>query len=160
MPDLKRVCFAAAAVALLAAIAGGQQTSPFRQPPIMPPEIAPGNGAPPAWPHGTFNANPATVRPILPGSPDRFPIELDNAQMRVTRFTVPPSQQLWLPLDETAPGVLLVALADSDIEIMRLPGALKLRMAAGSTRWIEGSWVAVRNAGSQPRQFLAIETKQ
>jgi len=154
MPDLKRVFLASAAALLLAAIAGGQQASPFRQPPIMPPEIAP-------------EPRPLTIKPNRfvtrlphPILSDRFQVELDNAQMRVMRFTVPQSQRCWLPLDETSAGILLVALADSDVTIQRLHGTEKVRIAAGSTRWIEGSWVSIQNWSGQPRQFLAIETKQ
>ena len=153
MPDLKRVFLASAAALLLAAIAGGQQASPFRQPPIMPPELAP---EPPL----KIKPNAPVARlphPILSG---QFQVELDNAQMRVTRFTVLHSQRSWLPLDESTPGILLVALADSDVTIQRLHGTDRIRMAAGSTRWIESSWVSIQNWSGQPRQFLAIETKQ
>jgi hypothetical protein len=153
MPDLTRLLSASAAAVLLAAIAGGQQTSPFRQPPIMPPELAPETPI-------TIKPNVAVTRlphPILSG---QFQVELDNAQMRVMRFTVPQAQRFWLPLDETAPGILVVALADSDITIQHLSGTEKVRMAAGTTRWIEGSWVSIQNWSGQPRRFLAVESKQ
>lgn len=153
MPDLRRFLSATAAAALLAAVAGGQQSSPFRQPPRMPPELAP---EPPI----TIKPNVSIQHlphPILSG---QFRVELDNAQMRVTRLTIQNSQRSWLPLDETTPGILLVALADSDITIQGLHGSDKVRMAAGATRWVEGSWVSIQNWSGQPRQFLTIETKQ
>jgi hypothetical protein len=143
MPDLKRVLLASATV-LLAAIASGQTVSPFRVPRPMPPDINPGNGAPALSPPGQL-----------------FLTELDNEQMRVRRFIMPRSEQWWLPLEVLAPGVLLVALADSDLEITDASGRHRVHLNAGLTKWIVGGGrVGLKNVGSGPRQFLAIETKR
>jgi hypothetical protein len=133
MPGLKRVCLAAAAVALLAAIAGGQQASPFRQPPRMPPEIMPGNGA-----------------PAIATSPHlRMFVELDNAQMRVVRYRLEAREILNLP--DGSPGRLIVALGPLEV------GTLSLR--SGQTRWIPPD-SSVSNPGARVCEFLLIEPKR
>ena len=137
MPDLKRLCFTLAAAVLLAAIAGGQQASPFRQPPRMPPELTPGNGAPPlaASPH---------LRTI---------VELDNAQMRVVRYRVEPREVLNLPGD--SPGMLIVALSPLELRASSSPVSLR----AGETRWISpNSWL--HNPNTRLGEFLLIQPKR
>jgi hypothetical protein len=130
MPDLKRLLLASAAVVLLAAIAGGQQTSPFRQPPRMPPEIM-------AAPKGGHHVS--------------FRVEIDNQQMRVTRYTLEPRDRWIVPS-----GALLVAVTDLNLQTrsgMR-------PMAGGETRWIEDSATWVHNLASTPYRYLVIEPKR
>jgi hypothetical protein len=135
MPDLKRFCIATAAAALLAALAGGQQTSPFRQPPIMPPEITPGNGAP----------------PLL--GPLSVVLDLDNAQMRVVRYRLEPRQILELP--GGSPGSLLVALSALQLRA----GTTQESLRSGQTRWISpGAWVV--GPDGRRGEFLLVQPKR
>jgi hypothetical protein len=138
MPDLKRVFFASAAAVLLAAIAGGQQAIPFRQPPRMPPDIMPGISATP--PHSS--------------------VDLDNSQLRVVRYRVEPGGVVNLPA--TASGELIVALTGLDLRTMTgldLRTATGTALRAGETRWIpSGSWIL--NPGKRAGEFLLIQAKR
>jgi hypothetical protein len=142
MPDLKRVCLAAAAVVLLAAIAGGQQASPFRQPPRMPPEITPGHGAPPLQPA------------------PRVTVDLDNPQLRVLRYRVQPGGVVNLP--NSSSGELIVALTGSELRTttgldLRTSTATVLR--AGENRWIQQP-SRILNPGTRTVEFLLIQPKR
>ena len=131
MPDLKRVCLASAAALLLAALAGGQTVSPFRIPRPMPPEI-------------------------MPSSPDRLGagihVDLDNAQLRVARFKVPPRGSQSIPV---TPGALLVALAPMTI---RTP-SVTLHVDTGETRWLTGP-LTLQNLSPDECEFLLIQPKR
>jgi hypothetical protein len=139
MPDLKRVCLAAAAVALLAAIAGGQQVSPFRQPPRMPPEIM---------------APTTAFRPVIIHQAQPV-VDLDNAQLRVLRLHIPRGDT-WTVDGLASPGELLVAVTPLSLRT----STDIYRLNAGETRWITlpGHWL--RNIGTEPCEFLLIQPKR
>ncbi len=142
MPDLRRLLLASAAAVLLAAIAGGQQASPFRQPPRMPPDITPGNGAPPLEP------------------PPRITVDLDNPGMRVVRYRLEPRQIVNLPA--VASGELIVALSALELHTITgldLRSSTSTALRPGETRWIpQGSWLV--NPGRRSVEFLLIQPKQ
>ena len=139
MPDLQRLCLAAATAVLLAAIAGGQPSSPFPQPPRMPPEIA----SPTAlrFPPAVIQAQPV--------------VDFDNAQLRVLRFHAAPRTIVNL-VPSSAPGELLVAVTPLTL---RTSTAI-YQMKAGETRWLTlpGRWI--HNLGTEPCEFLLVQPKR
>jgi hypothetical protein len=134
MPDLKRVILASAAAVLLAAIAGGQQASPFRQPPVMPPELTPGNGTPPLAP------------------PPRIHVELDNAELRVIRYRIQMGGFASLP--DSSPGALIVALTALDLAT----SGGTVHLDAGNSRWIPHGF-QMQNRAMRSCEFLVIQRK-
>jgi hypothetical protein len=140
MPDWKRWIYAGAAGVLLAAMAGGQERSPFPQPRIMPPEL---------MPEQSFRMS----RPAV--SPAAWSVELDNAQMRVMRFNLRAHARQPLPAKWSA-GELLVAISDVELQM----GTSTLRMGAGETKWIAADRPWVQNTGDRECEFLVVQPKR
>jgi hypothetical protein len=119
-----------------AALAAAQPAGPFRMPKPMPPEILSG----------------ARARGCSPS----FAVELENSQLRVTRYRVSAHCTWSLPLDASAPGELLIAMTPLDL----LTPSGRLQLDAGEVRWVSAARPWIQNLKRQEAEFLLVRRSQ
>jgi hypothetical protein len=91
-------------------------------------------------------------------SPGRYASELENAEIRAVRASIPGRSVVSGVASRRG---LLIAISNVHLRLKSVGGRnVDVQMNAGQTRWIEEAGSLIENLGGEPCEFLFIESKR